>query len=122
MTWDEVKTLTRDFRKNRTKEEDLVWRNLRNRKLLGIKFLRQHPIEYHQHGKRSFFIVDFYSHESALVIEIDGGIHNYQQQEDVQRDDILRSKGLTVIRFTNKEINSSMVAVMNNIKQQLIKT
>lgn len=89
---------------------------------MGVKFLRQHPFEYHQHGKRSFFIVDFYSHEAALVIEIDGEIHKFKQQEDAHRYEILRSKGLTVMRFTNKEINGSMIAVIEKIKQQLIKT
>ena len=50
----------RDLRKNETSAEDLLWRNLRNRKLNGFKFRRQHPLDK--------FIVDFYCHEKKLAI------------------------------------------------------
>ncbi len=38
--------LARELRKNQTPEEKLLWQFLRNRKLKGVKFLRQHPIAY----------------------------------------------------------------------------
>jgi very-short-patch-repair endonuclease len=120
MTWDEVKTLARELRKNQTREEELLWKNLRNRKFSKVKFLRQHPIEYFQHGKRNFFIVDFYSNEASLVIEIDGKIHNTQKDYDNQRDLLLTEKGLKVLRFTNEEVTTSIDSVFKKIKQQLI--
>jgi very-short-patch-repair endonuclease len=119
MTWDEVKSLARELRKNQTKEESLIWKNLRNRRFSKVKFFRQHPIEYFQHGKRNFFIVDFYSSEASLVIEIDGGIHNTQKDYDEQRDQILTKKGLTVLRFTNEELNNNIDRIFDRIKKQL---
>ena len=56
------------LKKEMTPAEKILWGELRNSKLDGHKFRRQHPI-----GK---FIVDFYCHEKKLVIELDGGIHN----------------------------------------------
>ena len=61
----------------------------------GLKFRRQHQI--------GLYIVDFYCHEKQLVVELDGGIHDNQSQIilDQQRDEYLRSLGLTVFRLPN---------------------
>ncbi len=71
-----IKQLARGLRKDQTKTEERLWQALRNRKLDGYKFLRQHPIV---HGgcmnKPDFFIIDFYCAEKGLVIELDGKIH-----------------------------------------------
>jgi len=57
----------KELRKDQTKAEEIVWREIRNRKFLGLRFKRQFIIEG--------FIVDFYCDEFALAIEIDGRIH-----------------------------------------------
>jgi very-short-patch-repair endonuclease len=67
-----AKEFCRDLRASQTKSESCIWEIVRNRKLLGKKFLRQHPIYYNLLGKESFYICDFYCHEFKLVIEIDG--------------------------------------------------
>ena len=68
--------LARELRKNSTPAEKLLWAELRNRKLNGVKFFRQHPLIYEEdRGRLHFFIPDFYSAEQKLVIELDGKIH-----------------------------------------------
>ena len=62
----------RHLRKEATNPERIIWQKLRNRQIGGIKFRRQHSI-----GK---YIVDFYSSELNLIIEIDGDVHAYQKK------------------------------------------
>lgn len=64
-------------RKMQTEAENLLWQNLRNRKLQGIKFRRQHPI--------STYILDFYSHECRLAIELDGSHHDEAEQKEYDK-------------------------------------
>ena len=62
------------LRMSSTDCEDLLWQHIRNRKLNGYKFRRQHAI--------SGFIADFYCHEAKLVLEIDGIIHEMPEQKE----------------------------------------
>jgi very-short-patch-repair endonuclease len=97
--------LARELRKQQTPSETILWNELRNRKLCGIKFFRQHPLVYEtDRGKTHFFIPNFYSAEQKLVIELDGKIHEYQKCYDQERDLIIKKMGLTVIRFKNEEV------------------
>ncbi len=102
------------LRRNQTEAEEIIWQCLRNRKILNFKFRRQHPI--HQ------YIADFYCHEAKLIIEIDGGIHNNpeNQEYDQNRTDELMKIGITVIRFTNQEVNNNLDEVINIIKNYLL--
>jgi very-short-patch-repair endonuclease len=96
--------LARELRKNSTPAEKLLWAELRNRKLNGVKFFRQHPLIYEEdRGRLHFFIPDFYSAEQKLVIELDGKIHEKQRYYDRERDLIIERLGLKVIRFSNEE-------------------
>ena len=61
------------------------------------------------------FIVDFYCHKSALVVEIDGDIHNIQK-EDTNREQALSELGLRVVHFRNDEILKSLSKVIEKIK------
>ena len=56
------------MRTNATDAESLMWQLLRNKRFMNLKFRRQHVI--------APYIVDFYCHELALVIELDGSQHN----------------------------------------------
>ena len=114
--WDTIKSLARELRKNHTASERLLWRNLRNRKLHGVKFFRQHPVTYHQYGKDYFFIADFYSAEAKIVIELDGKIHEFQKDYDQQRDLIISAKGLKILRFKNEEAEKDIISVLEKIK------
>lgn len=104
--WDTIKSLARELRKNQTESEQILWKRLRNRKFYGVKFFRQHPLVYHQHGRDYFFIADFYSAEKNIVIELDGKIHDQQKDYNKQRDLIISEKGLKVLRLQNEEIEN----------------
>ena len=103
------------LRKTQTDAEDIIWQSLRNRKILGFKFRRQHPL--------GIYIADFYCFEAKLVIEIDGGIHNQAENKeyDENRSIELEELGITVIRFTNKEVEDNLEKVLNSIKKHLQK-
>ena len=103
------------LRTNMTEAEQKLWENLRGKKVLGLRFRPQHPID--------IFIADFYCHVIKLVIEIDGGIHQSKSQKeyDFGREGELENWGLKVIRFTNKEIENEMNRVLEDIKQICLK-
>ena len=101
-----------ELRNNATQPEQKLWAMLRG-KQLGVKFRRQHGIGH--------YIVDFYSTESKLVIEVDGDSHytSTAQQQDAQRDAYLQQLGLRVLRFTNQEINHNLAGVYEVIKRAI---
>ena len=97
------------LRKSMTEAERLLWNKLRNSRLNGYKFRRQHPIYR--------FIADFYCHEARLIVEIDGEIHNEarNKEHDDGRTFELQELDTRVIRFTNQEIFNSIDMVLNTI-------
>ena len=97
----------RQLRKRSTLAEVRLWRALRNRKLNGLRFRRQHPV-----GR---FILDFYCPSEKLVIEIDGGIHAQREEYDTQRTEELEKYGYQVLRFTNEAILGSLNVVLEEI-------
>ena len=114
-----AKIRCRDLRRNSTKAENIFWKKVRNRKFLGRKFYRQHPIFFDLLGKESFYIADFYCHEEKLVVELDGKIHDLQMENDKLRTGIINTKGIEVIRFTNDEIENDIKKVLCGIEKLL---
>ncbi len=114
-----ARQLARELRKNRTLAEKILWKKLRNRMFLDLKFLRQHPIYYKFDSKVKFFIADFYCHEINLVIEIDGKIHDKQKDYDQTRTEIISIKNIKVIRFKNEEVLSNINLVLQKLKNQI---
>lgn len=98
----------KELRNNLTHTEMLLWGYLRTRPS-GFKFRRQHPIAH--------YIVDFFCYQLKLVIEVDGSIHNIEEVRliDEEREKSLRSEGLAIIRFTNKEILYELDKVIDTI-------
>jgi len=103
----------RSLRKDLTEAESVLWDAIRNRKLNGYKFRRQHPV-----GQ---FIVDFFCAEKELVIEVDGGVHNdvAVKEHDKNRTAELERYNLKVIRFTNDEVMNDLGMVLRRIKEHL---
>ncbi len=101
------------LRKTETDAESLLWYKLRNRKLMGYKFRRQHPI-----GR---FIADFYCHEARLVIELDGNIHDIPEkmEYDEGRSSELEVFDVYVLRFSNNEIRNELKSVLEKISEFL---
>ena len=108
--------LARDLRKRQTKEEKLLWHELRNRKFFGKKFFRQHPIFFDYCGRNAFFIADFSCREDRLVIEVDGKSHKYQGEYDEYRTYIVNSLGMEVVRFKNEDIEERMNQVLRELR------
>ena len=92
--------LSSELRQRSTETENLLWEKLRNRQLLGRKIRRQVPI--------GAYVVDFYCAEEKLVIEIDGGIHETQQEQDQLRQETLEALGLRVIRLTVDQVENQL--------------
>jgi very-short-patch-repair endonuclease len=109
--WEKLRPIAREMRHKPTEAENLLWQRLRRHDLSGFKFRRQHNIER--------FIVDFYCAQAKLVIEIDGPIHQYQQDEDKVRQEYLESQKLKVIRFSNEIVLKSLDEVIKQIKMYL---
>ncbi len=103
-----VRQYAKDLRSKMTLSEKVLWQELRNRKLNGLKFRRQHPIDT--------FIADFYCHEKKLVVEIDGEIHKYQKQYDIGRTAEMKRFGINVLRFSNENILFSISSVIKEIE------
>ena len=88
----------------------ILWEKVR-RKQLGYKIRRQHII--------GVFIVDFVCITKKLVIELDGKIHQYQQEYDKARTERLNEMDFQVIRFTNEQIMSDLEEVLEEIRESL---
>ena len=61
--------------------------------------------------------MDFYCHKAALVVEVDGDIHDLQQEEDARREKALSALGLRIVRFRNDEVLRDVSAVVGRIRE-----
>jgi very-short-patch-repair endonuclease len=96
------------LRSQATPAEAVLWRALRRNQLDGLHFRRQQVIDG--------FIVDFYCHAAGLVIELDGPIHEGQQDHDQARDEVLRQHQLTVLRLNNEEVLNDLAGCFARIR------
>lgn len=101
------------LRENETEAEKLLWEKLRDKRLNGIKFRRQHPV--------NLYIADFYCHKYKLIIEIDGEYHFTKEQiaKDLERTKNLNENGLQIIRFTNNDISENIENVLQKILEKI---
>jgi len=98
----------RALRTSSTDVENLLWRQLRRKQFAGLKFRRQQPIDN--------YIVDFVCFEKRVVIEVDGGRHASERDEDAKRDEYLIRNGFKVLRFWNNEVLQNMDGVLEVIR------
>jgi very-short-patch-repair endonuclease len=99
-----------ELKNNMTEAELKLWDHLKNKKL-GVKFRRQHVID--------FYIPDFVALSIKLIVEVDGKIHLKQKKEDSERTKRLEILGYKIIRFTNDEIENDITKVLNKIKMNI---
>ena len=104
-----LKNPARDLRRNLTDSEQVLWRRLRAKQILGIPFYRQKPL-----GR---YIVDFFAPRVKLVVEVDGSQHleGNHLQKDKYRDQYLSGLGLKVLRFDSRVVLTETDAVMEVI-------
>jgi very-short-patch-repair endonuclease len=90
--------LSRRLRRDSTDAERRLWSRLRDRRLGGLKFRRQFPVDR--------YVMDFYCNEARLGIELDGGQHFTDQglARDRERSRVLGAAGIRVVRFTDSEV------------------
>ena len=101
------------LRANTTPHERILWRALKELPVDGTHFRRQAPI-----GR---YVVDFFCPAKHLIIELDGGHHNDDEnaKRDHQRQLWLEQEGYRVIRFWNSEISRDLTAVLERIYVEL---
>jgi leucyl-tRNA synthetase len=100
----------RQMRKNPTPAENILWQELRNKKM-GFRFKRQIVI--------LGYIADFYCPQAGLVIECDGLCHS--PSKDRVRDRVMANKGFITLRFKNEDITQNLDSVLTKIKASVCK-
>ena len=96
-----------------TDAEKLLWSKIRRKQLKGFQFYRQKII--------GNYIADFYCPTLKLVIEVDGGQHYSDKGREIDRirDNYMRGAGITVIRFSDRDVLKNLEAVLEGIWKKL---
>jgi very-short-patch-repair endonuclease len=99
----------RRLRGQLTDAEQILWSALRDNRLVGIKFRRQHPF--------GPYVLDFFCVKAQLAVELDGSVHDQSEQRnyDCERTAYLESHGLNVLRFRNEDVTNRLDEVMKRI-------
>lgn len=99
----------KSMRHTATDAENLMWKILRGKRFMNLKFRRQHVIKP--------YIVDFYCHEIGLVIELDGSQHGTDDaiEYDAERTKFLEALGLTVVRYWNHDVLGRTDVVLEDL-------
>ncbi|MBU1383967.1 MAG: DUF559 domain-containing protein [Alphaproteobacteria bacterium] len=102
----------RDLRQRQTRAEATLWQYLRASRLDGLRFRRQHPIDR--------YFVDFACVSLKLVIELDGRVHedDDQQLNDYHRQQAIEALGWFVLRFPNEQVVTALPSVLGAIRDQ----
>ena len=109
---EELLARARILRRQSSEAENVLWRHLRARRLMGYKFRRQVVI--------TPYIVDFACLEARLIIEVDGGQHSDQVAYDARRTTRLEGLGYRVMRFWNHEVMNELQVVLEQMRTALI--
>lgn len=102
-----LRRLARELRSNSTLAEVLLWRHLKGGQRRGYKFHRQKPIDQ--------YIVDFFSSELMLAVEIDGESHKLKGPKDELRQRRLEALGIRFLRFEDRIVRTELDAVVKAI-------
>lgn len=101
----------KELRNNMTKQENHLW----------YDFLKKLPMTVKRQKNIGNYIVDFFIPSASTVIEIDGIQHTMTENEeaDEKRDEYLTKLGITVLRYTNPDIDNNFSVVCNDILAHL---
>ncbi len=94
------------LRTTMTKSEVVLWKHLKNKQFLNLKFRRQFGI--------GNYIVDFYCPEIKLAIEVDGSTH-YEEEvfnKDIKKDEYIKNLGINLLRINSEEIFNNLNEVL----------
>ena len=100
-------TTARALRRNMTRQEKHLW----------YDFLRQYPVKVNRQRIIDRYIADFYCHQARLVIELDGSQHYTEEGilHDEERTKILNTYGISVLRFSNRDVDDNFRGVCEYI-------
>jgi very-short-patch-repair endonuclease len=106
-TW--LTNRSRVLRSNSTSAEDLIWSELRGRRLGGLKFVRQYPV--------GPYFADFVCRENKIIVEIDGGTHGASAEitRDRKRSAYLIAEGFRIFRADNQEVYDNIDGVLDTL-------
>jgi very-short-patch-repair endonuclease len=104
----QIQEAARALRRPMTPAEQVLWSALRRNQLSGLHFRRQHAIRR--------FILDFYCPSKKLCVELDGPVHDTQQERDEARTAALAHQQIHVIRFRNEEVFANLASVLRRIE------
>ena len=109
-----LKQRAKELRKAGNLSEALVWNAVKNKQLNGLDFDRQRVI--------GNYIVDFYCHEYALVLEIDGSSHDDKQEYDLAREQYLEALGLKILHVRDVDVKQNLSGVAELVLQHAAAT
>jgi len=98
----------RDLRRRLTPAEAVLWEALRERRLGGIKFRRQHPV--------GAYVNDFCCSALRFGVEVDGPVHDGRREEDADRVAVLAEEGYVLLRFLNEAVERDLARVLERIR------
>ncbi|RYY39577.1 MAG: endonuclease domain-containing protein [Chitinophagaceae bacterium] len=103
----------KENRKSPTAAEAKLWKHIKNRQIDGFKFRRQHVVDR--------YIPDFICIDVRLIVEVDGSIHEEEEQRkyDLERTSDLEALGFKLIRFTNEQVLEHTRVVLDEIRRAL---
>ena len=103
--------LSQTLRRNMTQQERHLW----------YDFLKNQSVVFKRQKVIGNYIVDFFCAEAKLVVELDGSQHysDTGKAADAVRDQYLKDKGLTVLRYSNLEIAENFAGVCTDIRNHI---
>ena len=106
------KAKRRELRKTPTTAERILWKHLKAKRFSHLKFRRQYSVDK--------FVIDFYCPKYKLAIELDGSVHDMDEIKvyDSEREDIIKTYGISFLRFRNEEVYIDLENVLNLIKKK----
>ncbi|HMO04577.1 MAG TPA: DUF559 domain-containing protein [Kiritimatiellia bacterium] len=104
-----LKELARNLRQNMTLAEVLLWKRLKGGGVMGYDFDRQRPIDR--------YIVDFFSKDLMLSVEVDGASHNQKERADAERQQRLEALGVRFVRCWDREVKNDLDGVVWRMEQ-----
>jgi very-short-patch-repair endonuclease len=99
------------LRRNLTEAERLLWHQLRDKRVGGVRFRRQYRL--------GAYVVDFVCLPARLVIEVDGPSHEFTTGADERRTLWLESQGFRFIRLSNEQVMSNLTGSVQTIEVAL---
>ena len=102
---------SKELRRNMTPQERRLWH----------LFLKTYPTKIYRQRIINNFIVDFYCHQARLVIELDGSQHYTDEGKayDAERTEVLKSYGISVLRFSNSDVDRHFQEVCEKIDYEI---